>query len=65
MRPSTREQSPAPFYVAVSLIQRLLGSVLEAYRGGGAGESHSHVGKDDELDKEEHGGEALHEELHD
>jgi hypothetical protein len=54
------KQSPTSVYVVVSLMQELFGSTIETYRG----EGQTHVGEDEEVDEENHGGEAVERELH-
>jgi hypothetical protein len=60
MLSSTKKQSPTAVYVILSLLQESFGSRIETYRG----EGQTHVGEDEEVDEEEHGGEAFEGELH-
>ena len=60
MLSSSMKQSPTSVYVVVSLMQESFGSTIEAYRG----EGQTHVGEDEEIDEENHGGEAVEGELH-
>jgi uncharacterized Zn finger protein len=54
------KQSPTSVYVVVSLMQQSFGSTIETYRG----EGQPQVGEDEEVDEENHGGDAVEVELH-
>jgi hypothetical protein len=58
MLSSMKKQLPTSAYVVVSLMQKSFGSTIETHRGEGQ------AGEDEEVDEEDHGGEAVEGELH-